>query len=88
MFVLDDNGIKGFVWFGKEGDEINVEEIFVIEKGKGYGKKLMSFIIEFARKNKTNKINLDVHFKNKKGISFFKKFGFTERTIELSLDLS
>lgn len=87
MFVLDKNGIKGFAWFVKEDNEINIEELFVIEKGEGYGKQLINFILEFAKKNKIKKINLEVHVKNEKGMAFFKRFGFTKRTVELSLDL-
>lgn len=87
MFVLDENGLKGFLWFAECDSEINLEEIFVLEKDKGYGRKLIDFILKFARENKIKKLNLDVHFNNKEAISFFKKFGFTERTIEMSLDL-
>jgi len=87
MFVLEEKGVKGFVWFIREKDEINLEEIFSIEKGRGYGKELMDFLINYAKENKIRRINLDVHFKNKEALRFFKKFGFTERTIELSLDI-
>jgi L-amino acid N-acyltransferase YncA len=87
MFVLEEKNIKGFMWFFIEKDEINLEEIFSIEKGKGYGKELMDFLINYAKENKIKRINLDVHFNNKKALRFFKKFGFTERTIELSLDI-
>jgi len=87
MFILDIKGIKGFIWYFKEGKEYNLEELFVTEKGKGYGKLLTDFILKEAKKQKIKKINLDVHFKNKKAQNFFKKFGFSERTIEMSLDL-
>lgn len=87
MYILDINGIKGFLWYLKEGKEFNLEEIFVIEKGKGYGKLLMNYILEQARKKKIKKLNLDVHYKNKKAQEFFKHFGFSERTIEMSLDI-
>jgi GNAT superfamily N-acetyltransferase len=87
MFVLDIEGLKGFIWYFKEGKEYNLEEIFVLEKDKGYGKLLMDFVLEEAKKQKIQKINLDVHFRNKTSQDFFKKFGFSERTIEMSLDL-
>jgi|GEM_PF-2164035 len=87
MFVLDEKGIKGFLWFVKKGKEINLEEIFVLEKRKGHGRKLLEFLIKKAEENKIKRINLDVHFKNKKAINFFKKFNFRPRTIEMSLDL-
>src|SRR3989338_10823479 len=86
MFVLDiKGGVKGFIWYFKEGKEYNLEEIFVVDKGKGYGKLLINFLLEEAKKRKIQKINLDVHFKNKTAQDFFKKFGFSERTIEMSL---
>jgi GNAT superfamily N-acetyltransferase len=87
MFVFEDKGIKSFIWFVKEDNEINLEEIFSIEKGKEYGKKLMNFLLDFSKKEKTKKINIDVHFKNEEALNFFKKLGFTERTVELSLDI-
>lgn len=87
MFVLEINGIKGFIWYFKEGREYNLEEIFVVEKGKGYGKQLMRYLLEAAKKQKIQKLNLDVHFKNKKAQNFFRRFGFSERTIEMSFDL-
>lgn len=88
MFVLEDDQIKGFIWFSKHKDEINLEEIFTIEKSKGCGWELIRFLIDFAKKEKIKRINLDVHFKNQRAISFFKKFYFSERTIEMSLDLN
>ena len=87
MYVLDTKGFKGFLWFVKKDNEINLEEIFVLEKNKGFGKELMGFLIDYAKKNKIKKINLDVHYRNKRAIDFFKLFGFTERTSEMSLDL-
>lgn len=87
MYILFDVGIKGFLWYFKENDEYNLEEIFVLEKQKGYGKILMNFLIEEARRNKIRRINLDVHFKNKQAQNFFRRYNFSERTIEMSLDL-
>ena len=88
MFVFEEGGgIKAFIWFVKEEDEINLEELFSIKKGEGYGKKLMNFLIDYAKKEKIKKINGDIHFKNREALGFFKSLGFTERTIELSLDI-
>lgn len=87
MFVLYDNGIKGFIWYVKNRDEFNLEEIFVKNKGKGYGKILMNYMLNDAKENRIKRINGDIHFKNKIAINFFKKLGFTERSIEVALDL-
>lgn len=87
MFVLEDNSIEGFVWYNKDGNEFNIEEIFVLDKGKGYGKMLMEFVLKDAKNKRIRKINGDVHINNKKAILFLKRFGFTERTVELSKDM-
>lgn len=87
MLIFEENGIKAFMWFVKEEDEINLEEVFSIKRGKGYGKQIMAFLINYAKKEKIKRINIDVHFKNNEALNFFKKIGFTERTIELSLDI-
>ena len=47
----------------------------------------MKYLFEEAKKNKINKINCDVHINNKYAVNFFKHLGFTERTVEMSLDL-
>ena len=87
IFVLDDNGIKGFIWYFDEDEEYNLEEIFSVDKKKGYGAKLIEYLLEDAKKNNIHKINLDIHFKNVGAQKFFEKFGFSKRTIEMSLDL-
>ncbi len=87
LILLEEKGIKAFMWFVKEEDEINLEEVFSIEREKGYGKQIMDFLINYAKKEKIKRINIDVHFKNNEALDFFKKIGFTERTIELSLDI-
>jgi len=87
MFVLEGNGIKGFIWFTMKSKEYNLEEIFVLDKNMGYGKVLMNYLLKSAKKNKINKINLDVHQKNYQAINFFNKFRFTKRTIEMSREL-
>jgi len=87
MFVLEDENLVGFLWYLKEKDEISLEEIFVTKTKKGYGKILLNYLIKEAKKSKIKKINLDVHFKNKNAIEFFRKFGFSERTIEMSLEI-
>ena len=87
MLVLEEEKIKAFMWFIREKDEINLEEIFSFERAKGYGKQLLGFLLNYSKEEKIKRINIDVHFKNKNALTFFKKFGFTERTIELSLEL-
>jgi L-amino acid N-acyltransferase YncA len=87
MYILDIEGIKGFIWYFEESNEFNLEEIFVVMKEKGHGKLLINFLLQKAKKKKIKRINLDVHFKNKSAQEFFRKFKFSERTIEMSRDL-
>lgn len=87
MYVIDNEPIGGFLWFNKNGEEYELEEIFVTQKRKGYGRQLLTFLINKAKKQKIKKINLDIHIKNKSAINFFKRHGFTERTIEMGLNL-
>lgn len=48
--------IKGFIWHYKEGGEYNLEEIFVVEEGKSYGKLLMKFILTEAKNRKSTRL--------------------------------
>ena len=43
---------------------------------KGISSELLSMCIEFAKKNKFKKIELEVYRDNNKAISLYKKFGF------------
>lgn len=60
----------GIIWLG----------IAVIDemKGKGFGKVLMEYLIEFAKENKIKKIRLSVDQNNLLAIILYKKFGFIE----------
>lgn len=46
-----------------------------LSRGKGYGKKLFSFLIEESKK-KTNKISLEVLISNQKAFNLYKSLGF------------
>ncbi|MEM1536007.1 MAG: GNAT family N-acetyltransferase [Candidatus Pacearchaeota archaeon] len=87
MIVLTSKKILGFAWITKHDKEWILEEIFVTEKGKGYGTKLMKFLLKEARKKKIKRIKLTVHASNRRAIKFFKKFGFDKKTIEMSKEL-
>ncbi|MAL59289.1 MAG: hypothetical protein CMC14_04500 [Flavobacteriaceae bacterium] len=47
--------------------------------GKGYGKKMMDVLINYANENDLKKINLSVDADNLKAISLYRKFGFIEK---------
>jgi ribosomal protein S18 acetylase RimI-like enzyme len=46
------------------------------EQGKGYAKKAMQFIDDYAIKNNYEVIRLTVHNDNKYAIGLYEKFGF------------
>ena len=46
------------------------------EKGKGYGKVVMSHLISFCKKKNLSSIFLSVDKKNENAIHLYKKFGF------------
>ena len=88
MLVLENNNkIKGFIWYYTKKREFYLDEIVVIEKGADYGTVLMNHLINEAKRTKIKRINLDVHYKNICAQEFFKKFKFTNRTIEMNLDI-
>ena len=56
-------------------------------QNKGHGKRLMKVMEKIARKEKCNRISLDVHANNGKAISFYRKFEFYEARHMLVKDL-
>lgn len=47
-------------------------------QGKGYGQQLLEFLIRKARKNKAEKLFLEVRISNETAINLYKKSGFEE----------
>ena len=45
-------------------------------QGKGYGKQIMNYLLEYSRKNHINEIILSVDKDNVKAISLYKKYDF------------
>ncbi len=60
-------------------DAMELERIYVLEKfqGKSIGKKLLTDVIQIAKKREVNYLWLGVWKKNEKAIKFYKKQGFT-----------
>lgn len=50
-------------------------------RGRGYGKKLMDGMVEYARKNQVAAIVLEVRESNEKARSLYKSYGFREQCI-------
>lgn len=62
----------------------HIEDVVVDkkERGKGYGKQIVSFLVKKAQKQKCYKIILDAKEKNKK---FYEKIGFTQSQLGFSI---
>lgn len=62
----------------------HIEDVVVDEKerGKGYGKHIVSFLIKKAQEKKCYKVILDAKEKNKK---FYEKLGFTPSQLGFSI---
>lgn len=46
-------------------------------KGKGYGKEMLAFMLEQAKKKGVCELFLDVNTANERAISMYRKYGFT-----------
>jgi len=85
IFILEDqNEIKGFIGlqFG-EGMQSHIAFIrtFAVkpnEQGKGYGRKLIEFIMKKAETDGAEKLQIEVEADNERAIPFYKKLGFEE----------
>lgn len=55
--------------------------------GCGIGKQMMNYIVELAKKEKCNKIELQVNAKNKNAIGFYEHMGMTEKSITMELNI-
>lgn len=47
-------------------------------RGKGYGKKLMNYVIEFAKREKYNELSLGVNLDNYIALKLYVNLGFTK----------
>ena len=69
---------------------MQVDNFAVLEKfrRKGVGKKLMDFLLELAKKEKLNRIDLNHWEKNEMAKAFFGKQGFAYYNSRMYLDIS
>lgn len=75
--VIGTIGLKGIDSDNKIGE---IKRFFVLPEyqDKGYGKSMMSQVIEFARQAGFIKLRLDTEKQSYKAISVFRSFGFYE----------
>ena len=72
--------------------QLQIKELFVrkVFRSKGVGSLLMQRILEDARRTGCYRVDWNVRDWNKKGISFYKKFGadFVEDRLSMRIDLA
>ena len=79
LLVIKDKSIIGYLYYSDiyERIEINQIEINSSYRNKGYGSKLLKYLIDNTNKS----ITLEVRKDNKPAISLYKKYGFKEVAI-------
>jgi ribosomal protein S18 acetylase RimI-like enzyme len=80
--------IKDHIIF-KDMNNIEIDELIIDKKyrRKGIGKIIFKKIIEFAKENDINKIELGVWAFNKGAIEFYKNMGMNERHIKMEINI-
>jgi len=81
MLILEYNKkILGFmkITLFKDKKVSYLDDIFVKSEfqGKGYGKLLFEYFLNFSKKQKFEKMGLGARVENKRAISMYKKYGF------------
>lgn len=80
-FIIKEEGegYIGYIGLIPKGDEMFLSKIYVMseKRGKGYGRKLIGFIEQLAKKKGCSKITLTVNKNNFDAIEFYQRCGFT-----------
>ena len=76
-----------FIVFNKNDEDYSIPDKrlyisrIIVKKefrGKGYGKKLMNYVIEFAKREKYNELSLGVNLDNYIALKLYVNLGFTK----------
>ena len=88
VYEIDGKNV-GFISGTIEEGEGNIITLVVGKNHRrsGIGSALFTEMMKIFQKQDISKVNLNIHYRNTTAIAFFRKFGFTERTIEFSKDL-
>ena len=76
IYAMDGEEYLGGATFGMKWDYINVDYLYVQDKGAGTGRALMQAIEDFAREN--NKVGIYLTTSEYQAPDFYKKLGFIE----------
>ena len=79
LLVIEEESIIGYLYYSDiyERIEINQIEVDLSYRNKGYGSKLIKYLIDNTNKS----ITLEVRIDNNPAISLYKKFDFKEVSI-------
>lgn len=75
-----DSEIAGYAGFYKVGEEAQIQNVAVAKKfrNRGFASHLLTYIIEYAKKNFISVLTLEVRESNIAARSLYEKFGFKE----------
>ena len=76
LLVIEEDSIIGYLYYSDIYERIEINQIEVIpsSRNKGYGTKLLKYLID----NTDKSITLEVRIDNEPAISLYKKFDFKE----------
>lgn len=77
-YFTDGKEIEAYIGFHQVCDEIEITNIAVSVKGRGYGRKLLERLIKYANSQAVASIFLEVRASNQEARLFYEKFGFQE----------
>lgn len=91
LVVEKNNQLIGFgdIWmypeFGHAGNTAYLQNFFIKNEfqNRGYGKKLLSELINVAKSKKATAFHITTSFKNKKAIALYKKMGIDDEGLLL-----
>lgn len=80
LVLLKGDEVCGFLQYSMIAPETELYEIAIDKdyQGNGYSKILLNYYKELAKNNNCDTIFLDVNIINKKAISLYSKFGFSQ----------
>lgn len=79
FYVLEkDKRVIGYFILWDLGEEFHLANIAIAkeERGKGYAKIFLEKILEMAKKEKKERIRLEVRVSNERAIKIYREFGF------------
>lgn len=79
-YLIQNNNISiGYISVQKREDSLFLSKFYILdtERGKGFGKKAMQYLISLGQELDCESISLTVNKYNKNSIEAYKSFGFT-----------